>query len=157
MKAFALGLVGLLATLSANATSIRGHQTEVLTKVEINGEATPYVAVLEMDYINSRMEVRIVNDICGSLTAQPGQIRCMAVGATVDSFSAPIQNRGLSCGSAVYQGQEDLTPADGALTVIEVKDHSRRTCDDIVPGIIEVNAKVEAYRPRQVTTYFLTK
>lgn len=147
----------LVMSMTVSAESIRASQREVLTHVEVNGQLTRYTGVAQLDFVKSEMTVAIYHDPCGQFTARVGEIRCMAAAGLVTVLRAPIDVRTTSCGSMVYQGSKDQTPADGPRTVIEVLDHSTRLCKDIVPSAFIV--KASSYNPwtNETTEYLLMK
>lgn len=157
MKIFTLLSALSFLSVSAHAMSPISHQQEVLTKVEINGEKTKYVGVLNLDFVNNQMKVEIYNDICGQFTAEVGQITCMAVAKLMYTIEAPLQSRENSCGSSIYKGELDETPVDGFHTKIFVADHSGRLCRDRVPGEIEVKASQFNPWTQTTTNYYLVK
>jgi hypothetical protein len=157
MKIFSL--VGALAfvSFSAHATSPIMYQQEVLTKVEINGTPTKYVGVLNLDFFKNEIKVELYNDICNQFTAKPNEITCMAMAELITTIEAPLQTRGTSCGSAVYEGELDLTPRDGFHTKMKVWDHSNRLCKDKVAGEVEVTASQFNPWTQTTTNYYLVK
>ncbi len=158
MKLFPLiSALTLAFSLTAQATSPITFQQEVLTKVSINEKETPYVGVLNLNFVKNTMEIAIYNDMCRQFTAQPGEITCMAMAQLITTIEAPLQSREKSCGSFIYRGEKDDSPVDGLHTKIWVADHSHRLCKDKVAGEIEVRASQFNPWTQLTTTYELVK
>lgn len=156
MKAFAL-LSALFFSFSAHATTPIFHQTEVLPKVEINGQETRHTAVVNIDFHSNSIKAEIYNDICGSLTARPGDIICMAMPMLVTTFEAPLTERSDSCGSYIYKAFSDQSIVDGLRVSIVATDHSQRLCKDLVNSAFEVEASVFNPWTNTTTEYYLSK
>jgi hypothetical protein len=157
MKLFSLMTALLFIGISAQATSLISDQQEILSKVEINGQPTDYIGVLNLDFVKNEIRVELYKDTCNQFTAKPGQITCMAMAELVTTIEAPLQTRGTSCGSSIYTGEIDQSPVDGFHTKIYVADHSSRLCKDRVAGEVEV--KASKFNPWIGTTthYYLVK
>lgn len=147
----------LLVSVTADARSIIVNQHEVLPNVMINGEQTPYVGVLDMSFVNNKIQLVIYNDICRQFTAGPGEMICRAMAMPVATLEVPMQKRENSCGSFIYSGVKELRPVDGNRTEINVTDNTHRLCKDVVDGLIVVNASTISARTQETTTYYLTK
>lgn len=154
---FAVSVFTVFAsTFSSSAFATAVSTRVLLDQVELNGVVQrKYVAVVKPNLRTKKLNVEIINDICGSLSsANPGRIRCMATPITVAKYELPY-SRSESCGSKIYIAREDKRMVDGALIEITYKDHSRRMCTDLVANLKELSVKVETLRgtPFEYTAY----
>jgi len=116
------------------------------------------VGTVGLDFVQNKIVVGIYNDICGSMTAQPGTIHCMAAVQQVATITVPMQKRALDgCHSEHYSGINDATMVDGSRNEIEVIDHKSRVCDDVHMTLVEVKATVYSPMTNQTRTYLLSK
>ena len=153
MKFLMMVLSALLVTSSAMATSLITNQDFTLSKVFVNGQAAErVVGQLHMDYVGQKITLNIYNDICGSMTAEPGQVTCLAMPVLLAKIEAPLTNSTLSCGSTIYQGLEDVA---GIRTEIMVTDHNMRVCKDLRPSRVVVEVKTLDARTGQAVNYVL--
>ena len=75
----------------------------------------------------------------------PPKAFCAAMAPRLFKFEAPLVKVGQSCGSIYYQAVLDQTPVDGIRTVIQVADHTRRTCKDLVRFMTEIHLEVSGF------------
>jgi hypothetical protein len=161
MKMFAIA--SLLATIiicpPADARSIQRQDHYILHNVEINGVNEGYVAEVIVDNALRTIRLDIMKDRCGyySVDRDPNMATCMAMPARIASLQVPVQNHGNDgCGSYVTSGVKALNTSNWTRTEIEIKNHTHRMCDDIVPSTIVVRATVESLRSNPVE-YIITK
>lgn len=147
MKAL-LAALALLVGFQAEARSIQISVSHVLPVVEINKKKTDLVGVVNVDLMKETITLSLYQDPCGSLTAEPGTIHCMAVAVLKQSFVAPLQKRqSQSCNTAVYAGKEDRRPVDGPLVAIQLVDNSYNTCE-ISPAFLAQTTVVQEFVSR---------
>ncbi|MEK7356296.1 MAG: hypothetical protein AAB250_07590, partial [Bdellovibrionota bacterium] len=105
MKAL-LAVLALLVGFQAQATSIQISVDHVLPIVTIDKKKTDLVGVVKVDLMKETITLGLYQDPCGSLTAEPGSIHCMAMPMLKQSFVVPLQKRqSQSCNTAVYAGK----------------------------------------------------
>lgn len=75
----------------------------------------------------------------------PPKAFCAAMAPRLFKFEAPIIKMGQSCGSTYYQAVLDQTPVDGVITTIQLVDHTRRTCKNLVRYMTEVRLEVSGF------------
>lgn len=122
--------LGALSIANADARSIQIQKHEVLPRVQIDGAATPYVGILDIDFMKKTIQVQIMHDPCGSLTAKPGEIHCMAAAMVKETIRAKLNvAEANDCGSSHYAGTGGLDES-GNLISIDIVDHSTRRCMD---------------------------
>lgn len=162
MKMFAMlsVLSGIIICPPADARSMQMHQQEVFHHVEIDGEKTGYVGVLDINFHDGSVQLQIMQDRCGhfAVNRDPSVMRCMAMPTAVRTLKAPLTGReNDGCGTVVYSAFEDKTPMDGMRIEIKARDHGRRVCDDFRPYSFDVEASSFNPWTQQTTKYFLGK
>lgn len=131
--------IGALSIANADARSIQIQKHEVLPRVQIDGQATPYIGILDIDFMRKTIQVQIVQDPCGSLTAKPGEIHCMAAVMLKETFRAKLNvAEVVGCGSSHYTGTSGVD-TNGNLISIDVVDHSTRRCMDMRVDAMDVS------------------
>lgn len=157
MKSLVAALAMIFAT-PAFATSIQWKQEFVFQAVEINGQETELTGVVTLNHFDNEVTVRLYNDRCGSLLpAEPGTFRCLAMASLEREFKVKMEAKNDGCGSYIYEGQEDRTPADGLMTQISVADHRQRLCENYLPHLVEATVVTGHLRAPHPTFYTLTK
>ncbi len=97
------------------------------------------MGVVKVDIIAKEITLELFDDICGTYTAKPGTITCLAMPILKAEYVAPLQTRKSDgCGTAIYAGKEDKRPVDGNLTAIKLVDNSSRVCEDVLRNLAEV-------------------
>lgn len=151
-------MIFALVSTPAMADSMITRQHEVLERVNVDGRPTRYVGVLDMDFINNKIDVVVYDDICGQFApAKPGTVRCMAAAKAVKKLNVLMQKRATSCGSKIYSGIVDKRRVDGGRLEITVTDNSSRLCRDLPKGEIVVDVKETAARSNRTTEIELIK
>lgn len=143
----------------AEARSVQTQIHEVLRHVQIDGQQTPYIGLLDIDFTKKQIQVRIVQDPCGQYADQePGTIRCMAAAMVRETLRVPLQNVNVdSCNSLRMSGSFGATLDEQSITSIEVADHQRRRCMDKLHDALEVKATKASLVNGPTTEYRLTK
>jgi len=132
-------------------------QNQILTKVQMNGQATPYVGRLMLDEKQNTMQLQVMQDPCHQLTpSERGTIKCMAMPMQLAMMTAPLETKKDACGSVYYSGSMQ-NPDDNSLIQIDVANHSQRVCDDLLPSTIMVQAAVINAGSHETMTYEMQK
>ena len=134
-------VLGAVSIANAEARSVQTQIHHVLKRVQIDGQQTPYIGVLNVDFTKKQIEVQIVQDPCGQFTAQPGEIRCMAAAFVKETLRAPLQNVKVdNCNTLHLAGRFGMTLDEQSITKIEVADHTGRRCLDRLASEVYVKA-----------------
>jgi hypothetical protein len=138
MKALVAALA-LFVGINAQARSMQVSVEHTLPVVTIDGQASGLVGVVKVDLLSQEISLQLFDDICGSLTAAPGQVHCMAMPILRHEYTVPLKKRQSDgCGTAYYTGKKDLRPVDGNLTEISVEDNNYRTCENVLLNLVAV-------------------
>jgi len=158
MRSFIL-ITALVFGISAGARSLQPKVVEeILPHVLINGQDMGQTGRLKIDFVKNEIQIEILNDMCGQLLPlRAGEFRCLAAAVLVETLKVPLVDFSTSCRSVVYSGEKDDSPHDGFHRIIEVTDHSRRECKDIVESVLMV--KASSFNPwtNTTTVYSLMK
>lgn len=147
-----LALASLLATVVicpvSEARSIKAQDHYVLRNVTINGVNEGLVAEVTLNYVENKIQMTVLHDICGHYAElPPGTYRCMAMPIPRAELEVPMQKRAYDgCGSFVTSGVDEKRPVDGNRTEITVINHNTRKCDDVIRSLIEVRASTISLR-----------
>jgi hypothetical protein len=158
MKTFVAILATVLVGQSVLADSIRTQQTEILAKVTVNGKVEKLVGRLKLEFFTKTITVELFNDICGTMTAKPGTITCLAMPVLVKTLKTNLRSATTDdCGTNIYTGTHLDRRISRLKTEITVEDNARRTCEDYRPSLLTVTAVVTDLLDKSTTLYQLAK
>ena len=154
MKSLMIALCLMISGL-AEARSPINFKNLTLSNVKINDDLNERLVVqVELAYLTNTMKLNIFDDRCGSLLPdEPNAIRCKAMAVLVESIETPFTMIQDGCGTVTYQVVDDRRPVDGNLTEMNFVDHSNRVCENNVPNLYVLDAKITSARGGKVRTY----
>lgn len=156
MKLFILFTNLMFSTFSFAALPVT-IQHETLSRLEINGKLTPYVSVVDIDSVKQEIRLNVYKDACRQFYPNPLEVTCLARAVLMFSIHVPLLKHEDYCGSQIFSGANVGLAQSEPLVNIEVVDHSRRVCKDIVPGLMEVSASIFDPKFRKTTKFYALK